>query len=101
MRLKDFHETFSKDFQDRQFVSEYLQESLEDGGIVLFISALKDIIRVYQDNRNNLDRIEEENRTLTNFLKSQNPTFLEVYQVLKILELDLQVQLSSSASTVA
>lgn len=101
MRLKDFHETFSNDLQDRQFASEYLQESLEEGGIVLFISALKDMIRVSQNNRVNLEKIEEENTTLNNFLRSQNPTFSEVYQVLKILDLDLQVQRSASASTVA
>jgi len=100
MRLKDFHETFSNDLQDRQFASEYLQESLEEGGIVLFISALKDMIRVYQNNRVHFEKIEEENTILNNFLKSQNPTFLEVYQVLKILDLDLQVQRSSSASTI-
>jgi len=100
MRLKDFHETFSNDLQDRQFASEYLQESLEEGGIVLFISALKDMIRVYQNNRVHIEKSEEENTTLNNFLKRQNPTFLEVYQVLKILDLDLQVQRSSSASTI-
>jgi len=101
MRLKDFHETFSNDLQDRQFASEYLQESLEEGGIVLFLSALKDIIRVSQNNRVHFEKIEEENTILNNFLKRQNPTFLEVYQVLKILDLDLQVQRSSSASTIA
>ncbi|PNW60312.1 UNVERIFIED_CONTAM: hypothetical protein BEN50_00425 [Euhalothece sp. KZN 001] len=101
MRLKDFHETFSNDLQDRQFASEYLQESLEEGGIILFLSALKDIIRVSQNNRVHFEKIEEENTILNNFLKRQNPTFLEVYQVLKILDLDLQVQRSSSASTIA
>jgi len=101
MRLKDFHETFSNDLQDRQFASEYLQESLEEGGIVLFISALKDMIRVSQNNRAHLEKSEEENTTLNNFLKRQNPTFSEVYQALKILDLDLQVQRSSSASTIA
>ena len=100
MRLKDFHETFSNDLQDHQFASEYLQDSLEEGGIVLFISALKDMIRVYQNNRVHFEKIEEESTILNNLLKSQNPTFLEVYQVLKILDLDLQVQRSSSASTI-
>jgi DNA-binding phage protein len=47
MRLKDFHETFKNDFQDREFALSYLQDCLEEGGITLFISALQDIVKVY------------------------------------------------------
>lgn len=101
MRLKDFHETFSSDFQDSEFVLGYLQESLEEGGIVLFISALKDVVKVYQNNHYERDKINEENNTLNNFLNSQNPTLSEVYKVLNLLDLDLQLKLSSSISTVA
>jgi len=100
MRLKDFHETFSSDLQDREFVLGYLEESLEEGGIILFISALKDVVKVYQNNYDYFDKTNENNKTLNNFLQSQNPTFIEVYKVLKILELDLQLKLSSPASTV-
>jgi len=101
MRLKDFHETFSSDLQDREFVLGYLEESLEEGGIILFISALKDVVKVYQNNYDYFDKTNENNKALNNFLQSQNPTFIEVYKVLKILELDLQLKLSSPASTVA
>ena len=54
MKLKDFHETFSSDLQNGEFVLEYLQESLEEGGIILFISALKDVVKVYQNNHYHL-----------------------------------------------
>lgn len=56
MKLKDFHETFSSDLQDREFVLGYLQECLEEGGIYLFISALKDVVTVYQSNHDCLDK---------------------------------------------
>ncbi len=45
MKLKDFHETFREDLKDPQFAAGYLQDCLEEGGIGLFISALKDVVR--------------------------------------------------------
>jgi len=99
MKLKDFHETFSSDLQDREFVLGYLQECLEEGGIDLFISALKDVVRAYQAHYSNLNKINEENTILNDFLQTQEPTFLEVYKVLNIL--GLQLQLSYPTSTVA
>jgi DNA-binding phage protein len=101
MRLKNFHETFSSDLQEPEFVLGYLQESLEEGGIILFISALKDVVKVYQINDDYSDKTNEDNKTLNYFLQSQNPTLIEVYKVLKLLDLDLKVQLSSPSSTVA
>ena len=101
MRLKDFHETFSSDFQDSEFVLGYLQESLEEGGIILFISALKDVVKVYQNNHYDRDKTSEENQNLNNFLHSENPTLSEVYKVLNFLDLDLQLKLSSLTSTAA
>lgn len=101
MKLKDFHETFRSDLQDREFVLGYLQECLEEGGIYLFISALKDVVTVYQSNHDSLDNKNKEKNTLDKFLKSQNPTLIEVDQVLNILDLKLQVQLLSPTSTVA
>ncbi|AFZ49060.1 helix-turn-helix domain-containing transcriptional regulator [Dactylococcopsis salina] len=100
MKLKDFHETFSSDLQDREFVLGYLQESLEEGGIILFLSALKDVVKADQSNQDNFDKTNDEKNTLNHFLQSQHPTLVEVYKVLKILELDLQVKLLSPISTV-
>jgi DNA-binding phage protein len=90
MRLKDFHETFSNDLQDCEFVLGYLQESLEEGGIVLFISALKDVVKVYQSDHDYFNKTNDEQNILNNFLQHQNPTLVEVYKVLKTLDLDLQ-----------
>jgi DNA-binding phage protein len=101
MRLKDFHETFKNDFQDREFALSYLQDCLEEGGITLFISALKDIIKVYQISSQNHNISFDKESLFTQFLEHQNPTFSEVYQVLKTLELDLKLQLSPSTSTIA
>jgi len=100
MRLKDFHETFSSDLQDREFILGYLQECLEEGSIILFISALKDVVKVYQNDHDYFDKTNDENNTLTNFLQNQNPTLVEVYKVLQILDLDLKLKLSSSTSVV-
>jgi hypothetical protein len=101
MKLKDFHEIFKNDFQDRKFVIDYLQDCFEEGGINLFISALKDVVKAYQFFAENQDNILEQNRFLCHFLEHQNPTFTEVYQVLNILELELKIQLLSSTPTVA
>ncbi|MBR8826528.1 MAG: transcriptional regulator [Gomphosphaeria aponina SAG 52.96 = DSM 107014] len=100
MRLKDFCETFKSDFQEREFVVDYLQDCLEEGGITLFISALQELVKFYQINSKNPDKSLKQNSFLSQFLECQNPTFSEVYQVLKILELDLKLQLSSLNSTV-
>lgn len=100
MRLKDFHETFSSDLQDREFILGYLQECLEEGGIILFVSALKDVVKVYQNEHDYCDDKNDYKNTLTDFLQNQNPTLVEVYKVLKILDLDLQLKLSSPTSAV-
>ena len=101
MKLKSFHETFKSDFQDRQFVIDYLQDCFEEGSIILFISALKDIVKFRQDFDQNPDKPYEKDKLLRQFLEHQNPTFSEVYQVLKMLELDLKFQLLPSSSAVA
>jgi DNA-binding phage protein len=101
MKLKNFHETFKSDFQDRQFVVDYLQDCFEEGGIILFISALKDIVKVHQDFLQNPDKRFEKDKLLSQFLVHQNPSFSEVYQVLKMLELDLKLKLLPSTSAVA
>ena len=73
MKLKDFHETFSSDLQDREFVLGYLQECLEEGGIYLFISALKDVVTVYQSNHDCLDKKNEEKKNIRSiFTKSKS-----------------------------
>jgi DNA-binding phage protein len=101
MKLKNFHETFKSDFQDSQFVIDYLQDCFEEGGIILFISALKDIVKIRQDLLQNSGKHFEKDKLLSQFLEHRNPSFSDVYQVLKMLELDLKVQLLPSTSAVA
>ena len=101
MRLKDFHETFKNDFQDRKFVIDYLQDCFEEGGINLFISALKDVVKAHQSYPDSQDNLLEKDNFLYNFLEYQNPTFTEVCQVLQMLDLELKIQLLSSTSIVA
>ena len=90
MKLKSFHESFRQDLQDPLFVIGYLQDCLEEEGTELFISALKDVVNAALLIRE-IHRQQED--LLKNFIGNQNPTFFEVFQVLRFLELDFRLQL--------
>jgi DNA-binding phage protein len=90
MKLKSFHESFRQDLQDPEFVIVYLQDCLEEGGTELFISALKDVVNVALLSPE-IQRQQDD--LFKDFIGTQNPTFFEVFQVLRFLELDFKLQL--------
>jgi DNA-binding phage protein len=90
MKLKSFHETFRQDLQDPEFVVSYLQDCLDEGGTALFISALKDVVKVFLVSQ----EIQRQQECLLNdFIDDQDPTFFEIFHVLRVLDLDFRVQL--------
>ena len=94
MKLKDFHETFREDLKDPQFAAGYLQDCLEEGGIGLFISALKDVVRACEIQSEGLVELKEKENLFREFVSTQQPTFTEVFQVLNALNLNLEFRLS-------
>ena len=93
MKLKDFSETFKEDLLNQEFALGYLQDCLEEGGISLFISALKDIIEVHQTNVLNHKEYQEKQILFKEFLNSKEPTFSMVYQVIQKLGIQWNLQL--------
>jgi DNA-binding phage protein len=45
MTLRNFEEFIEEELQNPEFASTYLQESLEEGGIPLFLIALRQIVQ--------------------------------------------------------
>ncbi|MGL5074595.1 MAG: addiction module antidote protein [Waterburya sp.] len=43
--MKSFDEVFSKEFNDPEFIREYLEAALEENGIQAFLVALQNVIR--------------------------------------------------------
>lgn len=93
MKLKDFSETFKEDLLNQEFTLGYLQDCLEEGGISLFISALKDIIEVHQKTLLNNQEYQNKQILFKEFLSSEDPTFSIVYQVIQSLGIQWNLQL--------
>jgi DNA-binding phage protein len=100
MRLKDFSETFKEDLQDKEFILGYLKESLSEGGISLFILALRDIIEANQEQIDS-DNITLKRKLFRDFLSSQDPTFSMVYEVVKALGFHFDLQEDFSEKRIA
>ncbi len=84
MRLKDFYETFKSDLTDKEFVIGYLDDALEEGGINLFISALRDVVIANQERLNN--------QLFNNFLNNENSEMSLIFEVLNLLGLTINLK---------
>ncbi len=84
MRLKDFYETFKSDLMDQEFVIGYLEDALEEGGVSLFISALRDVVIANQEQLNN--------QLFNNFLNNENPEISLIFEVLNLLGLTINLK---------
>lgn len=84
MRLKDFYETFKSDLTDKKFVIGYLEDALEEGGISLFISALRDVVIASQEHLNN--------QLFNDLLNNDNPEMSLIFEVLNLLDLTINLK---------
>jgi DNA-binding phage protein len=84
MRLKDFYETFKSDLADKEFVIGYLEDALEEGGVFLFLSALRDVVIANQEQLNN--------QLFNDFLNNENPEMSLIFEVLNLLGLTINLK---------
>jgi DNA-binding phage protein len=84
MRLKDFYETFKNDLTDQEFVIGYLEDALEEGGVFLFVSALRDVVIANQKQLNN--------QLFNDFLNNESPEMSLIFEVLNMLGLTINLK---------
>ncbi|AFZ53306.1 hypothetical protein [Cyanobacterium aponinum] len=81
MKLKDFYKTFKSDLMtDKEFVIGYLEE----GGVSLFISALRDVVIASQEHLNN--------QLFNDLLNNDNPEMSLIFEVLNLLGLTINLK---------
>lgn len=49
MKLRNFDDFILEELQDQEFASTYLQDALEEGGIPLFLIALKQVLQAKKE----------------------------------------------------
>ncbi|GBF82218.1 addiction module antidote protein [Aphanothece sacrum] len=92
MKLRNFDEFIEEELQDSEFASAYLQEALEEGGIPLFLIALKQIVQAKKGLTNVAQEtglgIENLNKNLS---EQGNPHLLTIEKVLKSIGMKLTI----------
>lgn len=87
--------------QDTELTLGYLQDALENGGIKLFLLALKDIVEANKgiNNTGNEANLEKE-KLFTEFLANKEPQLVTIEKVLKSLGFQMSVTKILPLSTV-
>lgn len=92
MTLRNFDEFIEEELQNPEFASTYLQESLEEGGIPLFLIALRQIVQA----NSGLTKVAQETglgrESLYKTLSEQgNPHLLTIEKVLKSIGMKITI----------
>jgi probable addiction module antidote protein len=92
MKLRNFDEFINEELQNSEFASTYLQESLEEGGIPLFLIALRQVIQAKKGLTKVLQQtdLDQDNIYKTVF-EQENPPLLTIEKVLKSLGMKLTI----------
>jgi probable addiction module antidote protein len=92
MKLKSFDEIFIEEFNDPEFVKEYLEAALEENGIQSFLVALQNVIRVTEGMTNTAEIADLGRESLDKSLSgSGNPQLATVDRILRQIGLRFSV----------
>jgi probable addiction module antidote protein len=92
MKLRNFDDLIFEELQNQEFAEGYLQDALEEGGIPLFLGALKQIIQVQKG----LQKVSEETGIVPEYLvenlsENGNPHLINIEKILETMGLKLTI----------